>query len=424
VVGDAGVQRGVIPVRLGHVSPRLGLAWDPFGDGKTAIRAAAGIFFGSVSGNGWGTVENSQPFAVRQQFSNVASFTHPYANLPGGVSPFPYVYTPSTARYITPAGLLPIAENFQWPYSYQLNFTIQREISRGLSVSAGYVGTLSHHLAFSPDINYPVYNSTATSSNYNNRRPYDVGLLSTINLLESNGTASYNGLQVKVRKTVGKHWSMTSFYTFSKSLASEEMDGASTSGGAEDSNNLALEHGRSDYDQRHNLVSAVIWNISYYEGSSKLLRGLLNGWTLSPIVTLTSGLPFTVSSGKDNNFDGVTNDRANLVGNPVLDPHRSRAQVLAEWFNTAAFVANPIGTDGTSARNLLDAPGFKDVDLGIFRDFTLHERYKMQFRAEWTNFLNLVSLNAPNATLTASTFGQITSAAAMRQLQLGLRLTF
>ena len=89
----------------------MGLAWDTFGDGKTAVRAGVGIFFGSVSGNGWGTVENSQPFAVRQQFTNVASLTHPYAALPGGVSPFPYEYTPATARFILPAGLLPIDLN-------------------------------------------------------------------------------------------------------------------------------------------------------------------------------------------------------------------------------------------------------------------------------------------------------------------------
>jgi hypothetical protein len=202
------------------------------------------------------------------------------------------------------------------------------------------------------------------------------------------------------------------------------MDGASTSGGAQDSNNLALERGRSDYDQRHNFVTALIWNVSYYRGTSPLLKNVLNGWTLSPIITLSSGLPFTVSSGKDNNYDGVTNDRANVVGNPILDPHRSRAQVLAQWFNTAAFVANPIGTDGTSARNLLDGPGSRNIDMGIFRDFSLRERMKLQFRAEFTNFFNLVNLNAPNGTLTASTFGQITSAGNMRQLQLGLRLTF
>jgi hypothetical protein len=424
VVGDSGVERGVIPTRWRHIAPRLGLAWDPFGDGKTAIRAAAGIFYGSVSGNGWGTVENSQPFAVRAQYSNVTSLTHVYANFPGGVSPYPYVYSPSTARFITPSALLPIALDFQWPYSYQFNFTVQRQVAGGLSLSAGYVGTLSHHLAFSPDVNYPVYAANATSSNYNNRRPYGNGLVSTINLLESNGTAAYHALQLRASKSMSRHISLTAFYTFSKSLASEQMDGQSTNGGAQNSNNLALERGRSDYDQRHNFVAALVWNLSYYGGRSPLLRNLANGWTLSPIVTFTSGTPFTVTSGKDNNYDGVNNDRANLAGNPYLDPNRPRAQVLLQWFNTAAFAANPIGTDGTSARNLLDAPGFKNVDMGIFRDFAFREAVKLQFRAEFTNFFNLVNLNPPNATLASTNFGQITGAQPMRQLQLGLRLAF
>jgi len=424
VVGDAGVTRGVIPVRWKHISPRVGLAWDPFGDGKTAIRAAGGIFFGSVSGNGWGTVENSQPFAVRQQFTTVASLTHPYASLPGGVSPFPYLYSPSSARFILPAGLLPIAMDFQWPYSYQYNFTIQHQISSGVSVSAGYVGTLSHHLAFSPDINYPANSPGATSSNVNNRRPYDVGQISTINLMESNAAAAYNAFHLGVKKSMGRRLSINAFYTFSKSLASAQMDGQSTNGSAQDFNNLALDRGRSDYDQRHNAVAAIIWNVSYYHGQTHALEHLLNGWVLSPIVTLGSGLPFTVTSGKDNNLDGLTTDRANLVGDPILDPHRSRAAVTAEWFNIGAFAANPTGTDGTSARNLLDAPGFRDIDMGIFRDFRFTERMKLQFRAEFTNIFNLVSLNAPNSTLTSSTFGQITGAQTMRQLQLGLRLTW
>src|SRR5262249_36860542 len=153
-------------------------------------------------------------FAVRAQFSNITSLTHVYSAFPGGVSPYPYVYSPSTARFITPSALLPIALDFQWPYSYQLNFTVQRQIASGLSISAGYVGTLSHHLAFSPDVNYPFYNATATSSNYNNRRPYGNGLLSTINMMESNGTAAYHALQIKAGKSIGKHISLTAFYTF------------------------------------------------------------------------------------------------------------------------------------------------------------------------------------------------------------------
>ena len=126
---------------------------------------------------------------------------------------------------MTPAGLLPILFDFTWPYSYQLNFTVQREVARGLSVSAGYVGTLSHGLAFSPDINYPIFTSTATSSNYNKRRPILPGVLSSINLMQSNQTASYNSLQVSAKKSMSRDLSLSVFYTFSKSLSSAEMTG-------------------------------------------------------------------------------------------------------------------------------------------------------------------------------------------------------
>ena len=202
------------------------------------------------------------------------------------------------------------------------------------------------------------------------------------------------------------------------------MDGASTSGGAQDFHNLALEHGRSDYDQRQNMVAAITWNTSYYKGTSAAMRQVLNGWTLSPIITIGSGLPFTITSGKDNNYDGVSNDRADVIGDPILDAHRSRAQVTQMWFNTAAFAANKIGTDGNSARNLLDAPGFRNVDLGLFRNFALREKLNLQFRAEFTNFLNLVSLGNPNGALTSINFGQITGAREMRQLQLGIRFAY
>jgi hypothetical protein len=152
-------------------------------------------------------------------------------------------------------------------------------------------------------------------------------------------------------------------------------------------------------------------------------------------VNLRSGLPFSVTSGKDTNFDGNTNDRANLVGNPVLDPGRARSAVVAEWFNTAAFVPPANGADGNSGRNILDGPGSRDVDLGIFRVFRIHEKIALQARGEATNVFNLVSLLIPSAglgttsnpnqgVLTSPLFGQIRNAADMRQVQLGLRLTF
>ncbi len=101
--GDPGVGRGIVATQKTHFSPRIGLAWDPFGDGKTSVRAGAGIFYGSVSGNEWNSTSNYQPFAVRQQFNTVQSLSNPYGLLPGGVSPFPFTYNP-TMPAVHPAG--------------------------------------------------------------------------------------------------------------------------------------------------------------------------------------------------------------------------------------------------------------------------------------------------------------------------------
>lgn len=305
-----------------------------------------------------------------------------------------------------------------------MNSSIQRQITRDFSVTVAYVGSMSRHLPFSQDINYPVYNATATTANVNNRRLIDPGVLGILYLIKSIENASYNGLQISAEKRMGRHFGAKGFYSYSKSLTGAELQNNTTQGGAEDMNNLALEKGRSDFDRRNNMVASLIWNTDYFGGYNRVLHGVLDGWTVSTIVTLRSGTPFTVTTGKDNNLDGTTNDRANLIGNPYLDPGRSRAAVTAMWFNVAAFNQPANGADGNSARNLLNGPGLHNIDLGLFRNFALTERTKLQARGEFSNALNLVNLSNPTANITSSLAGQIRAAADMRQVQLGLRLIF
>lgn len=425
VVGDPGVGRGIVSTPLTHFSPRLGLAWDPFGDGKTSIRAAAGLFYGSVSGNEWNSTSNFQPFAVREQFNNVTSLTNPYGALQGGVSPFPYIYSPKNPGFILPAQIYGIAPDFRWPYTYQLNLSVERQIKKDLIVTAAYVGSLSHRLPFAIDLNYPFYTSTATSANVNSRRAIDTNILSTIQAVKSVMNANYHGLQITVEKRMGHHFGVKGFYTFSKSIDDATLENNTVNGGAEDFRNLALDRGRSDFDRRHVSVTSFIWDLSYVTGTNAIVKNLVNGWQLSGIVTLQSGLPFNVVTGTDANLDGNNNDRANLQGNPFLDPNRSRAAVTAAWFNTNAFVAPAPGTDGNTQRNLLTGPGSKNVDLSLTRNFSIRERMRFQVRGEATNAFNLVNLSNPTASLNATTtFGQIRNASAMRQLQVSLRLTF
>jgi hypothetical protein len=218
------------------------------------------------------------------------------------------------------------------------------------------------------------------------------------------------------------------FYTYSKTRTSVQLQNNTTQGLAQNYSNLAEDEGRADTDQRHVFSMSLNYRPDYLKGSNAIVRGILNGWSISPIIKLRSGLPFTITNGNvDANLDGNTNDRAQLIGDPHIDN-----PTAAQWFNTAAFVQNKVvtgvATDGNSPRNLLDGPGYKVVDLAVSRDFSLSERFKLRFRAEATNVFNMVNLGQPGAAVpsgaTSTTFGVITSANSMRKMQFGLRLTF
>lgn len=421
--GDPGVGRGIISADRNNFAPRVGLAWDPLGDGKTSVRAAFGVFYGGISGNEWNSTADNQPFTIRQRFYNVKSLTDPYGNLPGGLSPYPYSYTSSNPRFVVPASVLGPSLDFRWPYTYQMNFSVQRQLGRDLSLEAAYVSSLAHKLPFNRDLNYPVYGPGATTGNVNDRRPILAGTLAAIGQLNSIMNTAYHGLQVTADKRMSRNFQFKAYYSFSKSLEGARMQNDTISGGAQNMNNLRAERSRTENDRRHNFVASMVWQTNYFQ-AVRLAHHLLDGWTVSAITTFRSGAPFSVTDGTDRNLDGDSGDRADLVGNPRLDPNRSRSEVIAMWFNPAAFAVTPIGKDGTSGRNILDQPGMRNVALAIFRDFGLRETATLQFRAEMTNAFNLVNLNGPTSSLNSSAVGQIRSAGGMREVQLGLRLKF
>ena len=422
-VGDPGISRGIVPTDTNNIAPRVAFAWDPFKSGRTSIRGGAGIFYGNISGNEWNSTADNQPFTVRQRFNEVASLTNPYGSLPGGQAPFPYNFSPDAPRFIFPASVAGPSLDFQWPYTYQFNFSVQRQVLEDLSIETAYVSALGRRLPFTRDLNYPVYTPNATAGNVDLRRPYLPGTLAVIGSLNSIMRTSYHGLQISVDKRYSRNFLLKGYYTFSKSLEGARMQNDTTSGGAQNMNNLAAEKGRTDNDRRHNMVLSGVWQVDYFR-EMPVLKQLLNNWTLSGIVSLRSGAPFTVTSGTDRNLDGQNNDRANLVGDPRLDPDRSRNDVSSMWFSPSAFVPAPLGQDGNSGRNILDGPGIRNVDLALFRDFAIREGMRLQFRAEMTNALNLVNLNNPNSSLNSPAVGTIRGARGMRETQLGLRLTF
>ena len=486
--GDSGIGRGIISTQYSHISPRVGFAFDPFGDGKTAIRAAAGIFYGSPSGNEWNQPGNAMPFSIRNGFGSETSLTSIYnvgfpTTAPGG-GIFPYIYTPSNPKFYPSQSIEAIGPNFKDSSVYQFNLSVQRQLPARISVTAAYIGTLGRHLSTFVDANYAPYSTVAngggalvgglsTSANsQEQRRQFDAGInlapgtLSGITYLISDQTSNYNGLQVSATKTMSHGFSVSGFYVWSRALESAnfvENGGqnaqdfgyfgkpftATNDHGMLDQNHNpivggGLQEEKGLMDQNHDSNASIfgMWNIDYYHGSNKIVKGVVNGWQITAVAYLMSGAPFSMSTGKNNNFDTAGQSRPNAVPgvSPKLDPHRCRVctdpnSVLTAWFNTAAFTPNGPGlpggigpgrADGNVGRDTLNGPGLKDMDAGLFRNITFGRGMVFQFRAEITNVMNWVNLSQPNGSLSAgSNEGTITSATAtQRVIQLGGRLTF
>jgi hypothetical protein len=480
--GDPGVGRGIISTKFHHISPRVGLAWDPFGDGKTAFRGAAGVFYGTTSGNEWNQPGNGAPFAIRQTFGPLNSITNIYSTpgdfpstAPGG-GIFPYVYSPSAPKFFPSAAVESIDKNAQYPYIYQFNASVQRQLPAQISLTVAYVGTLSHNVPTMIDGNYAPYSTafgtpSTSATSVANRRQFDpcvgpcptgpaginTGTMGQNIYLITNQHANYNGLQVSAKKQLSHGFTISGFYVWSHALQSsnESAIGQMTAqnfgylGNPFTATNntlgalgggLAEEKGPMDANRSSNAVISGIWNIDYFHGSSMFLKVALNGWQIAPVLYMTSGAPLNMTTGANKNFDSSNANRPNAVPgvNPVLDHHRCRIcatnSELTAWFNTAAFTANgpgrpggigPGGADGNVTRDSLIGPGFRDMDLGVFRNVRFEHGVVFQFRAEATNALNWVSIGNPTTNLSSGNNAKITGAqGTQRVIQLGGRLTF
>jgi hypothetical protein len=441
------------------------------------VHGGAGLFFDSISGNEWMLSQNFQPFAVRETaaFTHVSSLQHIYSTDPqdfaGAVSPFPFIYSPSNPRYVSPSSLVFVQQGMRWPYNTQVNFGVQQQFTKDLALSINYVGAFSRKIPLMIDENAPVYNTanpaSNTATNFNCRRPYQalpfatgsttcanpaVGAkyYSNAYVITDNQNTNYHGLQITVVKRLSQHISVNGFYIWSKSLASGSLQTTGNIGNSagtepEDYYDLGLEKQLTDNDQRHQFTASAVWKPDYFGSFNRFTRTVLNGWSISAIISVRSGKPFNITSGTDDNMDGdTTNDRPSVaVGKtPQLLPYKRALPSAnkAQWFDTSAYCktgsvncpgTGPSGLDGTVRENSMTAPGYRDVDAAIFRDFTIYDRVKFQFRGEATNVFNMVNLAAPGGTMSSpATFGIISSGVTfpsgtgMRVIQLGGRILF
>ena len=421
--GDPGCPKGGFNPYWRQIAPRFGFAWRP-GGGRSVIRGGFGLFWNpqfTVLYNGF---VNAAPFSP-QVTRNGVKFEDPYLGMenpfPAGFAPF---VPPRDSKFITPLGMFgSFARNFQPSYQEMINLTLEREVVPNLVVRASYVGNLGRHLSATDDVNYARYAPGATTGNIQQRRPYQN--FSIVNVMGSDSTSSYHGLEISVERRVAQNFSVEINYTVSKSIDEVSSDQTPQNPSQAVPLNRALNRGLSDFDLPQRLLISHVWNLPGLSQQAGWVREVLGGWQFTGITTIRSGFPFSVRSGVDRALSGNNMDFADLVGNPYLDPNRPRAELIARYFNTAAFTLNALGTFGTAPRNLLRGPGAVNFDLGFMKSFSLAEKRRLQFRTELFNAFNKPNFGTPYATANVTArFGRIESAADPRIIQFALKFLF
>ena len=284
------------------------------------------------------------------------------------------------------------------------NLTVQRQLGNTLSLEAGYVASLSHHLSYQlGDINY------ISSTGKDGLITPNLGIIQE---LTDAGAGNYNALQMKFTKRESRNLSFLLSYTYSHNLdnGAAPFDAGQNNDLPQDPKNLRAEWASSDADVRHNMAFSGLYRLpigkgqQFFSSWGRPEELLLGGWQINGILFMRSGTPINVVD--ETNPKSPTNSRPNLVGDPNLP---SGQRTLQEYFNTSAFVANG-DTPGNAGRNIVVGPGYINLDFSLFKEFAMTERYKLQTRLETFNTLNTPHFSNPGGNVTDTThYGQITS---------------
>ena len=424
--GDPGFPKAGQQHDADNFSPRFGFAWQPLpGNSATVVRGGYGIFYVRPFPRLYNNFVESAPFSPTLTLNGV-DMQDPYGSA-GVRNPFP-PFAPVNLNdknmpFSFPMPFAWFKEDWRVGYSQAWNLTVERQLGADYLLRAAYVANKGTNLQTFRERNWALYSPAATVANTNARRPLGQ-FFSSMRELVDYGNSQYHSLQLTLDKRFSRNFSVLAFYTWSKSIDDESANNQFSLSNPHPTDGR-FNRGLSDFDIPHNFRLSGVFDLPKLQKANPLLRQLLGGWSLLNILDIRSGLPFGLSSGRDNSFSGIGLDRADLRGNPVLPAGRSRNDYLNSFFDRSQVTFNAVGTYGNSPRNFLRSPGAVNLDLTVQKTFPIRERIQLNLRGEFFNALNKANFAAPgNNVSAAANFGVITSAADPRILQVGARLTF
>lgn len=440
--GDPGVTNGLMPTTYGYWEPRVGIAWQPKSLPRTSIHAGFGLFTAPLMYSMYNHAADISPFSPTYTFygsnSTPLNFSDPWSSFSGtgGVSPFPPFTSisnkpSSAATFATPVSVEMIFSNdFHLGITQSWNASVDQDLGHNMAFHIAYVGSESYHQSDIIDQNPGQLWTAANPSLAEVRGNPNFG-----NILTdfSNGTASYHALQATFDKHMSHGLQFQSNFTWSKVL--DIASSGNVSFGTNQLPNpydLKWNRGISSLNVPLISVSSLIYQTPSLKTKGVLVSNTLGGWEASAIITSQSGSPFGINAGDDNSGSLQANqDRADATGQPIrLHPSGNKWNMTSKgsgyYFNPGAFTANAKGTFGNTGKNIFKGPAVNSTDLALMKNWTLVEKYALQFRCEMFNAFNHVNLGTPVSTVGWGNYGQITGIGYIppRVMQGALKFTF